>query len=237
MSFVDPFRNKAARVIVYSAIIKEIEEALHKIADKYRDKIHDIRELESVEGFESFNIKDRIYEYIESDEDLKEARAAAVQNKVITKRMVKKVFKDCFNEILDEINVVEINGEKTTPKSNKMLLAEKVIRDTLNGTIDPSVLKGFEVIRDTIGEKPANEIINKGIEAKIIDVKITQDKIEKVKNILESLRNRKVIDGLRQDSIIGGGTQGQGNEGAVEVDVSRESERVYNADVLPDKQD
>lgn len=237
MSFVDPFRNKYARIIVYRAILQEVEEALNRIADKYKPKLKDLDEIESVEGFESFNIKDRVYEYIENDKDLRRARLDAKQQKVITKRMVKQAFKDCFNEVLEEINVVDVNGEKTIPKSNKMLLAEKVVRDTLNGTIDPSVLKGFEVIRDTIGEKPANEIINKGIEAKIIDVKITQDKIERVKNILESLRNRKVIDGLKQDSIAGGGTQGQGNEGVVEVDLPRESEGVHNADVLPDKQD
>lgn len=235
---MNPFHNKVVDVVVYEQIKKEMREARAKIYEKYKNKLRDIKEKEEgMVGFNAFEINDEDLKVLKEDEDLKEMYLNVASRKVTTRSMVKQIFKDCINEILDEVNVVEINGEKTTPKSNRMLLAEKIVRDTLNGTIDPSVLKGFEVIRDTIGEKPVNEIISKGIQQKVIDVKITQEKIEKVKTLLEGLRSVKAADEFGKNIALRTVDAGYGDEGAVEVDLPRESEGVHNADVLPDKQD
>lgn len=235
---MNPFHNKVVDVVVYEQIKKEMREARAKIYEKYKNKLRDIKDKEEgMVGFNAFEINDEDLKALKEDEDLKEMYLNVASRKVTTKSMVKQIFKDCINEILDEINVVEINGEKTTPKSNRMLLAEKIVRDTLNGTIDPSVLKGFEVIRDTIGEKPVNEIISKGIQQKVIDVKITQEKVEKVKTLLEGLRSVKAADEFGKNIALRTVDAGYGDEGAVKTDLPRESERIYNADVLPDKQD
>ena len=235
---MNPFHNKVVDVVVYEQIKKEMREARAKIYEKYKSKLKDIKEKEEgMVGFDVFEMGQEDVNMLKEDKDLREMYFNVEKKKLATRKMVKQVFKDCINEILDEINTVEINGEKTTPKSNRMLLAEKIVRDTLNGTIDPSVLKGFEVIRDTIGEKPVNEIISKGIQQKVIDVNITQEKIERVKNILEGLRSAKVSDGFGKNIALRTVDAGCGDEGTAKTDVSRESERVYNADVLPDKQD
>ena len=235
---MNPFHNKVVDVVVYEQIKKELREAREKIYQKYKDKLRDIKDKEeNMKGFDAFEMGQEDLRILREDEDLKEMYSNVENKKLATRKMVKQVFKDCINEILDEINTVEINGEKTTPKSNRMLLAEKIVRDTLNGTIDPSVLKGFEVIRDTIGEKPVNEIISKGIHQKVIDVNITQEKIERVKSILEGLRSAKISDGLEKNIALRTVDAGCGDEGTIEVDLSGESEGVHNADVLPDKQD
>lgn len=235
---MNPFHNKVVDVVVYEQIKKEMREARAKIYEKYKSKLKDIKEKEEgMVGFDVFEMGKEDVNILKEDKDLREMYFNVEKKKLATRKMVKQVFKDCINEILDEINTVEINGEKTTPKSNRMLLAEKIVRDTLNGTIDPSVLKGFEVIRDTIGEKPVNEIISKGIQQKVIDVNITQEKIERVKSILEGLRSAKIADGFGKNIALRTVDAGCGDEGTAKADVSRESERVYNADVLPDKQD
>lgn len=235
---MNPFHNKVVDVVVYEQIKKELREAREKIYQKYKDKLRDIKDKEeNMKGFNAFEMGQEDLRILREDEDLKEMYSNVENKKLATRKMVKQVFKDCINEILDEINTVEINGEKTTPKSNRMLLAEKIVRDTLNGTIDPSVLKGFEVIRDTIGERPINEIISKGIHQKVIDVNITQEKIERVKSILEGLRSAKISDGLEKNIALRTVDAGCGDEGTIEVDLSGESEGVHNADVLPDKQD
>lgn len=236
--FYDPFEDKSADLVVYNAIKRDIRDALFVIFEKYKKKLNDIKKIkEGQVGFKKFEIRNLINEYINKDKDLQRLASRVNTTKSIGKNYMKKAFKECFNEVLDETPIVDINGEKVNPKTKKLLLAEKIVNDTLNGTIDPAVLKGLEVIRDTIGEKPVNEIINKGIEAKIIDVNITNDKVEKVKKILESLRTKRVIDGFGQNNIIGTSVSERGNEGVVEVSVSRESEGVHNSDVLPDKQD
>ena len=235
---MNPFHNKVVDVVVYEQIKKELREAREKIYQKYKDKLRDIKDKEeNMKGFNAFEMGQEDLRILREDEDLKEMYSNVENKKLATRKMVKQVFKDCINEILDEINTVEINGEKTTPKSNRMLLAEKIVRDTLNGTIDPSVLKGFEVIRDTIGERPINEIISKGIHQKVIDVNITQEKIERVKSILEGLRSAKISDGLEKNIALRTVDAGCGDEGTIEVDLSGESEGVHNADVLPDTQD
>lgn len=238
MKTFNPFHNKVTDVVIYEQIKKEIREARNKIYEKYKDRLRDIKEKEDgMVGFEAFEIEKESLEIIKKDPVLSEMYRNVSTQRIATRKMVKQAFKECINEILDEITVVDVNGEKTNPKTNRMLLAEKLVRDTLNGTIEPNVLKGFEVIRDTIGEKPVSEIISKGIQQKVIDVKITKEKVDKVKNILEGLRRAKVTDGLGKNIAIRTVDAGFGDEGTVETDLSGESERVYNSDVLPDKQD
>jgi hypothetical protein len=118
-----------------------------------------------------------------------------------------------------------------------MLLAKMVVQGVLTGNITANQLRGLEIIRDTVGERPANEIISKGIQQKIIDVNITKEKVDRVKGILDSLRSASITDGLKQNLAIGRGSEGPGDERVIEVDVSGESEGVHNPDVLPDKQD
>ena len=234
MNPFNPFRDKCVDTIIYKAIVKEIDDAIKKIYEKYKDKIRDIKDIEEgMVGFDILGLRDKSLDYIKNDKELSLVYKNAQKRRILTKSMVKKVFKDCFNELLDETPIV-VDGKV---RSKRDLLAEKILNGVMTDTLDPVTLKGFEVIRDTIGEKPANEVISKGIQQKVIDVKITQEKVERVQNILESLRSKKITDGLGENRAIRTVDAGYGNERAVKVDVSGESERVYNPDVLPDKQD
>ncbi|MDY6395912.1 MAG: hypothetical protein SPL29_05790 [Bacteroidales bacterium] len=232
---MNPFHNKVVDVVVYEQIKKEIREAREKIYQKYKDKLKDIKEKEEgMVGFDVFEMGQEDLKILKEDEDLKEMFNNVQSHKLVTRQMVKKAFKDLLNEVLDSDTHIIENGQ---PKSKKMLLAEMVVDGTLSGTITANQLRGLEVIRDTIGEKPANEIISKGIQQKVIDVKITEEKIERVKNILDGLRSAKVTDGLGENIAIRTVDAGRGDEGVVEVDLPRESKGLHNPDVLPDKQD
>ena len=232
---MNPFHNKVVDVVVYEQIKKELREAREKIYQKYKDKLRDIKEKEEgMVGFDVFEMGQEDLKILKEDEDLKEMFNNVQSHKLVTRQMVKKAFKDLLNEVLDSDTHIIENGQ---PKSKKMLLAEMVVDGTLSGTITANQLRGLEVIRDTIGEKPANEIISKGIQQKVIDVKITEEKIERVKNILDGLRSAKVTDGLGENIAIRTVDAGRGDEGVVEVDLPRESKGLHNPDVLPDKQD
>lgn len=230
----DLFRNLCADVVIYNAIKKDVYEFQKQLKAKYKKRLKDISEIQAGQvGFKKFEISNLVWKYIKEDPELRKVCVALTDERRITKSMVKQVFKDCFNEILDDVPIID-DGKV---KSNRMLLAEKIFKGVMDGTLDPVTLKGFEVIRDTIGEKPANEVINKGIQQKVIDVNITHEKVEKVKNILEGLRNARITDGFEQDITVGTSDAGPGDKGVVEVDVSGESEGVHNVNVLPDKQD
>lgn len=232
---MNPFHNKVVDVVVYEQIKKELREAREKIYQKYKDKLRDIKEKEEgMVGFDVFEMGQEDLKILKEDEDLKEMFNNVQSHKLVTRQMVKKAFKDLLNEVLDSDTHIIENGQ---PKTKKMLLAEMVVDGTLSGTITANQLRGLEVIRDTIGEKPANEIISKGIQQKVIDVKITEEKIERVKNILDGLRSAKVTDGLGENIAIRTVDAGRGDEGVVEVDLPRESKGLHNPDVLPDKQD
>lgn len=231
----DLFRNLCADYVIYNAIKKEVYEFQKNLKKKYKSKLKDISQIQAGQvGFGKFEINRLVWQYIKEDAELRRVAVSLVSERRITKRMVKQVFKDCFNELLDEESKLIENGH---PKTNRMLLAEKIFRGVMEDNLDPVSLKGFEVIRDTIGEKPTNVVINKGIEQKVIDINITKDKVEKVKNILEGLRNARITDGFEQDISVGTGDARPRDEGVVEVDVSGESEGIHNVDVLPDKQD
>ena len=231
----DIFADREANTVIYEAIKRDVRDFVEQLKKKYKKKIVDIEDIKNgCVGLQVFKIKELIWEYIKEDKDLKRACLALQTQKLVTKNMVKKIFKECFNEILDsDTNIIE-NGQ---PKTKRMLLAEKIVDGVMQDTLDPVTLRGFEVIRDTIGEKPANEVISKGIQQKVIDVNITQEKVDKVKTLLEGLRNARITDGLREDFSLRAIDAGPGNERVVEADVSGESEGVHNADILPDEQD
>lgn len=230
----NPFKDKCVDALIYKAIAREIKEAIEKIYEKYKEKIKDIREIEDgMVGFDSLKMRDESMEYIKNDKDLCIVYKNAQKQRVMSKNIVKRTIKECMNEILDDTPIID-NG---VVKTKRMLIAEKIVDGVLDGTINPAVVRAFEVIRDTVGEKPVSEIINKGIQQKVIDVNITQEKVERVQNILENLRSAKVTDGLRENRAIRTVDAGYGNERVVEVDVSGKSEGIHNIDVLPDKQD
>ena len=231
----DPFKDSVVDKVIYEAIKQDIAEAGERIKAKYRAKLEKIQQIKDEQvGFKIFEIGRLVWEYVMKDPDLWRSYKRVTNMPLVTRKMVKQVFKDCFNEILDEESNIIVNGK---PKTKKSLLAEKIYNGVMNDTLDPVTLKGFEVIRDTIGEKPANEVISKGIQQKVIDVNITQEKVEKVQNILESLRSAKIGDGLEQDFSLRAIATRPRDEGNTKVDVSGESEGVHNVDVLPDKQD
>lgn len=230
----DVYKDYLPDKVIYEAIKSDIRDFVDRLKEKYGPKLKEIRRIkDEATGLEIFNVKDMVWKFVKQDEDLKEALEAVSNAPLLTKKMVKRVFKDCFNELLDEANVV-VDGKV---KNNRMLLAEKILKGVMNDTLDPVTLKGFEVIRDTVGEKPANEVISKGIQQKIIDVNITKEKVDRVKGILDTLRGASIADGLRKNFSLGTGDDGPGDEGVVEADVLGESKGIYNADVLPDKQD
>lgn len=231
----DLFRNLCADVVIYNAIKRDVRNLVYEIKKKYKKHLKNIADIQAGQiGFKKFEINNLVWQYIKDDPELRKVAVSLTEERLITKRMVKQVFKDCFNEILDaDSNLVE-NGK---PKTNRMLLAEKIVKGVMEDNLDPVSLKGFEVIRDTIGEKPTNVVISKGMQQKVIDVHITQEKVDKVKNILDGLRRAKLTDGFREDNGIGRSDAGRGHEGSIEVSVSGESEGVHYPDVLPDKQD
>ena len=231
----DLFRNLCADVVIYNAIKRDVKNLVYELRKKYKKHLKNIADIQAGQiGFKKFEINSLVWKYIKEDPELRKVAVSLAEERLITQRMVKQVFKDCFNEILDtESNLIE-NGK---PKTTRMLLAEKIVKGVMEDNLDPVSLKGFEVIRDTIGEKPTNVVISKGIQQKVIDVKITDEKVVKVKNILEGLRNARITDGFEQDNTVGTGDGRPRDEGVVEVDVSGESEGVHNPNILSDKQD
>lgn len=230
----DIYKDYLVDKVIYEAIKKDIKDFTGRLKLKYGPKLKEIKRIkDSQTGLDIYNVKDMVWKFVKQDKDLKEAVEAVGNMPLVTKNVVKRVFKDCFNELLDEANVV-VDGKV---KTKRFLLAEKILNGVMNDTLDPVTLKGFEVIRDTVGEKPANEVISKGIQQKIIDVNITQEKVQKVKQLLDGLRGASIADGLRKNIELGTGDTRPGDEGDTETYVSWESEGVHNPDVLPDKQD
>lgn len=220
--------------VIFEAINVEIKEFAKYIKEKYKPKLKRIKELKEEQiGFKMFEIPRLVWKHIEEDEDLRKAIYRTRRLPLVTKRMVKEIFKDCFNEVLDQVDLVD-DGKPTT---KRMLLAKMIVQGVLTGNITANQLRGLEIIRDTVGERPANEIISKGIQQKIIDVNITKEKVDRVKGILDSLRSANVTDGLKQNLALRRIVEGPRDEGVVEVDVSEQSERVHNPDVLSDKQE
>ena len=66
-----------------------------------------------------------------------------------------KAFRDFFNSLLDEKGGT-FNGREATKKELITARAIKILLD--ERTKDPDFLKAFEIIRDTIGEKPVEKV-------------------------------------------------------------------------------
>ena len=231
----DVLKDAFSEKIIYEALKADIKAFAKQMKEKYKPKLKKIQEIkDSQMGLGLFEVDNLIWEYVKEDDDLRHAIYTAQQLPLVTKRMVKEIFKDCFNEVLNKNSNIIENGK---PKTTRMLLVEMVVQGVLTGTITANQLRGLEIIRDTVGERPANEIISKGIQQKIVDVTITKEKVDKVKDILDSLRSANITDGLKQNIALRGIPERPGNEGVIETNVSGESERVHNPDVLPDKQD
>lgn len=229
------FDDPTVEYTIKKAINLEIEEFAKKLKLKYKKKLDEINAIRgSKSGVYVFCIKEQVWEYLKTDKDLRKAFDVSSRTRLITKPMVKQVFKDCFNEILDaESNIIEDGVRKT----NRMLLAELLIKGVLNDKISDQQIKGLKLIMDYVGEKPASEIIQQGIQQKIIDVNITQEKIQNVKALLDKIRRASILDGFREDFTTGGSSKTTGDKGNNETGVFGELERIYNIDVLPDKQD
>lgn len=226
---MNPFHVLEGDKIIYDAMWNEILQVI----DKYKKKFDEMRRVEdNVKGMNVFNMRIIVLEHIKKDKDLAPIYDRLQTRKNLTRKMVKKVFRDCLNEILD---TEVVDGERVTSK--RVLIAEKIVDGVLKDNLDPVTLRGFEVLRDSIGEKPASEVISKGIQQKIIDVNITKEKVDKVQGILDSLRGASVLDGFKQNNNIRTIDAGPGNERVVEAELSGEPERLHNTDVLPDKQD
>ena len=226
---MNPFHVLEGDKIIYDAMWNEILQVI----DKYKKKFNEMRRVEdNVKGMNVFNMRIIVLEHIKKDKDLAPIYDRLQTRKNLTRKMVKKVFRDCLNEILD---TEVVDGERVTSK--RVLIAEKIVDGVLKDNLDPVTLRGFEVLRDSIGEKPASEVISKGIQQKIIDVNITKEKVDKVQGILDSLRGASVLDGFKQNNNIRTIDAGPGNERIVEAELSGEPERLHNTDVLPDKQD
>lgn len=234
----DVLKDAFSEKIIYEALKADIKAFAKQMKEKYKPKLKKIQEIkDSQTGLGLFEVDNLIWDYIKEDDDLRKGIYRAQKLPLVTKKMVKEIFKDCFNEILDTPGIVDVKDGQEKVKSKRMLLAEMIVNGVLSGDITANQLRGLEIIRDTVGEKPANEIISTGIQQKIIDVNIDKDKVNKVKEILDGLRRASITDGLRQNIPIGRGDERPGDERVVEVDVSGESEGVHNPDVLPDKQD
>lgn len=70
-------------------------------------------------------------------------------------RRQKKLFREMLESILSEEGGV-LNGEKVT---RKQMVSAKAVQMLLNPkTADKDFLKAFEIVRDTIGEKPVEQV-------------------------------------------------------------------------------
>lgn len=88
------------------------------------------------------------------------------------KRQEKKLLKDCL-EILLEKKYKDENGKK---KTGAEAISVKLFKEALKGNV-----KAFEVLRDTVGQKPVDKIMMAEID------KETIDEVEKmVKNAVDA---------------------------------------------------
>ena len=236
----NPFHEYYIDELIIGSFYREVR----KIVEKYGKKAKEIKKIEnSFKGLNSFEISNKVREFVLNDPDLSEVYKNKLTGKAITKRMAKQIFKECFNEILDETAEIDVTDGKEVVKTKRMKLAEKIVNGVMNDTLDAVSLKGFEVIRDTVGEKPTTEIINKGIQAKIIDINASKEKIAQVKEMLDGLKGKTVVEvlegknGFEQDNSIRRGSEESRNERDSETDVLSKFQRVHNAHLLLDKQD
>ncbi|MBR5314563.1 MAG: hypothetical protein IKU45_04010 [Clostridia bacterium] len=81
-------------------------------------------------------------------------------------RRRKRAFRELIEDMLDEDGGT-VNGQPATKKDLVVARAIKMLTST--GTKDQDFLKAFEIIRDTIGEKPVERIVVAEVSQDIID--------------------------------------------------------------------
>lgn len=81
-------------------------------------------------------------------------------------RRRKRAFRELIEDMLDE-NGGTVNGQPATKKDLVVARAIKMLTST--DTKDQDFLKAFEIIRDTIGEKPVERIVVAEVSQDVID--------------------------------------------------------------------
>jgi len=81
-------------------------------------------------------------------------------------RRRKRAFRELIEDMLDETGGT-VNGQLATKKDLVVARAIKMLTST--DTRDQDFLKAFEIIRDTIGEKPVERIVVAEVSQDVID--------------------------------------------------------------------
>ena len=82
-------------------------------------------------------------------------------------RRRKKEFRELFEKMLDEQGG-NLNGEPVTRKELIVARAMKILQDP-NSSDAREFLKAFEIVRDTIGEKPVEKVMVADVSQDVID--------------------------------------------------------------------
>lgn len=81
-------------------------------------------------------------------------------------RRRKKAFREWLEDQL-ESDGGTLNGK---PVSKKELIAARLVQNLLDGSVDTKdFLRGFEIVRDTIGEKPVEKLSVSSVDQETID--------------------------------------------------------------------
>lgn len=113
-----------------------------------------------------------------NEENLKghgfDERTASEQRKIAQKggivsgqvRRQKKAFRELFEQMLSEDGGT-LNGQQVSRKD--MVTARAIKMLTSDKTKDQDFLRAFEIVRDTIGEKPVEKVVVSEVSQDIID--------------------------------------------------------------------
>lgn len=123
-----------------------------------------------------------------NEENLKghgfDERTASEQRKIAQKggivsgqvRRQKKAFRELFEQMLSEDGGT-LNGQQVSRKD--MVTARAIKMLTSDKTKDQDFLRAFEIVRDTIGEKPVEKVVVSEVSQEVID------EVEKIVNEIE----------------------------------------------------
>lgn len=85
-----------------------------------------------------------------------EAKKKAIENRMAVKEE-KKLLKDCLEEMLRR----KIRNART-PEGEELTVRHRLCQAVIDKVLSCGDVKGFEVIRDTIGEKPTDKVEHSG---------------------------------------------------------------------------
>lgn len=91
-------------------------------------------------------------------------------------RRQKKAFRELFEQMLSEDGGT-LNGQQVSRKD--MVTARAIKMLTSDKTKDQDFLRAFEIVRDTIGEKPVEKVVVSEVSQEVID------EVEKIVNEIE----------------------------------------------------